>query len=64
MQERESVLFALALEKPLVERATFLQTVRVGDDALQRRLEALLAATLTLIRCWAARVTHRPFKDR
>jgi len=43
-QERESALFALAAEKPLVERAAFLQAVCGTDSALRQRLEALLAA--------------------
>ena len=43
-QEREEVLFALALEKPAAERAAFLDAVCGGDAALRRRLEALLAA--------------------
>jgi hypothetical protein len=43
-QERESALFALALEKPVAERAAFLQAVCGGDNALRQRLEALLAA--------------------
>lgn len=43
-QERESALFALALEKPKAERATFLQVVCGPDLALRQRLEALLAA--------------------
>jgi eukaryotic-like serine/threonine-protein kinase len=43
-QEREEVLFALALEKPAAERAAFLHAVCGGDAALRQRLEALLAA--------------------
>jgi hypothetical protein len=43
-QEREEVLFALALEKPAAERAAFLDAVCGGDAALRQRLEALLAA--------------------
>ena len=43
-QERESALFALALEKPFAERAAFLRAVCGGDNALRLRLEALLAA--------------------
>src|SRR5580765_5399674 len=43
-QERESALFALALEKSVAERAAFLQAVCGGDGALRQRLEALLAA--------------------
>ena len=43
-QERESALFALALEKPVAERAAFLQAVCGEDSTLRRRLEALLAA--------------------
>src|SRR5258705_6549517 len=43
-QERESALFALALEKPVAERAAFLQAVCGADGALRQRLETLLAA--------------------
>src|SRR5512133_626524 len=43
-QERESALFALALEKPLTERSAFLQAVCGKDNVLRQRLEALLAA--------------------
>src|ERR1044071_2275381 len=43
-QERESALFALALEKPLTERRAFLQVVCGTDNVLRQRLEALLAA--------------------
>ena len=43
-QERESALFALALEKPFAERAAFLRAVCGADNALRLRLEALLAA--------------------
>ena len=43
-QERESTLFALAVEKPVGERAAFLQAVCGADGALRQRLEALLAA--------------------
>jgi serine/threonine protein kinase len=43
-QEREAALFALALEKPAPERAAFLIAVCGADEALRRRLEALLAA--------------------
>jgi hypothetical protein len=43
-QERESALFALAVEKPLAERSAFLQAVCGTDSALRQRLEALLAA--------------------
>ena len=42
--EREAALFALALEKPVAERAAFLQAVCGNDNALRQRLEALLAA--------------------
>src|SRR5712672_463585 len=42
--ERESALFALALEKPLTERSAFLQAVCGMDNVLRQRLEALLAA--------------------
>jgi hypothetical protein len=43
-QEREAALFALALEKPVAERAAFLQAVCGAGGALRQRLEALLAA--------------------
>ncbi|MDB6032843.1 MAG: serine/threonine protein kinase [Verrucomicrobiales bacterium] len=43
-QERESALFALALEKPLSERSEFLRAVCGSDPALRQRLESLLAA--------------------
>src|SRR5881394_2895769 len=43
-QERESALFALAVEKPVAERVAFLQAVCGKDSALRQRLEALLAA--------------------
>jgi serine/threonine protein kinase len=43
-QEREAALFALAVEKPVGERAAFLQAVCGDDHALRHRLEALLAA--------------------
>ena len=43
-QEREAALFALAIEKPVTERAAFLQAVCGADSALRRRLDALLAA--------------------
>ena len=43
-QEREAALFALALEKPVAERAAFLEAVCGADNALRQRLEALLAA--------------------
>ncbi|HEY2951082.1 MAG TPA: serine/threonine-protein kinase [Verrucomicrobiae bacterium] len=43
-QEREAALFALALEKPVAERAAFLQPVCGADGALRQRLETLLAA--------------------
>src|SRR5437867_9778157 len=43
-QDREAALFALALEKPVAERAAFLQAVCGGDSALRQRLDALLAA--------------------
>src|SRR6266542_5867696 len=43
-QERESALFALALEKPLTERSAFLQVVCGIDNVLRQRLEALIAA--------------------
>ena len=37
-------MFALAVEKPVAERAAFLQAVCGGDNPLRQRLEALLAA--------------------
>src|SRR5256712_1145237 len=43
-QEREAALFALALEKPVAERAAFLQAVCGSDGVLRQRLESLLAA--------------------
>jgi eukaryotic-like serine/threonine-protein kinase len=43
-QEREAALFALAVEKPVAERAAFLHAVCGGDAALRQRLDALLAA--------------------
>ena len=43
-QNREEVLFALALEKPAEKRAAFLDVMCEGDAALRARLEALLAA--------------------
>jgi serine/threonine protein kinase len=43
-QEREAALFALAVEKPITERAAFLQAVCGKDSVLRQRLEALLAA--------------------
>src|SRR5881409_576073 len=42
--EREAALFALALEKPVAERAAFLQAVCGSDGVLRQRLETLLAA--------------------
>ncbi len=42
--ERESALFALALEKPLTERSVFLHAVCGKDNVLRQRLEALFAA--------------------
>src|SRR5712691_8102221 len=43
-QEREAALFALALGKPVAERAAFLQAVCGSDGVLRQRLESLLAA--------------------
>ena len=43
-QERESALFALALEKPPERRSSFLDVMCEDDAALRQRLEALLAA--------------------
>ncbi|MDA1275860.1 MAG: serine/threonine-protein kinase [Verrucomicrobia bacterium] len=43
-QDREAALFALAVEKPVAERAAFLQAVCGNDNALRQRLEALLDA--------------------
>jgi hypothetical protein len=43
-QEREAALFALAAEKPVAERAAFLQAVCGADGALRQRLEVLLSA--------------------
>ncbi|HMC28077.1 MAG TPA: serine/threonine-protein kinase, partial [Verrucomicrobiae bacterium] len=42
--EREAALFAMALEKPVAERAVFLQAVCGSDGVLRQRLETLLAA--------------------
>jgi len=41
---QEEALFALALEKPIEERAAFLDRVCAGDGVLRQRLGALLAA--------------------
>ena len=41
---REEALFAAALEQPSSERAAFLNGACLGDDALRRHIEALLAA--------------------
>ncbi len=43
-REREAALFALAVEKPVAERAAFLQAVCGHDQELRAHLEALLAA--------------------
>jgi len=43
-QEREAALFALAMEKPVAERAAFLQAVCGADGPLRQRLDALLVA--------------------
>jgi serine/threonine protein kinase len=43
-QNREEVLFALALEKPADRRPAFMDAVCAGDPALRQRLDALLAA--------------------
>src|SRR5262245_33060877 len=43
-QEREAVLFSLAIEKPVAERAAFLQAVCGSDGTLRQRLQSLLAA--------------------
>ena len=43
-QNREEVLFALALENPADRRPAFMDTVCAGDPALRQRLDALLAA--------------------
>ena len=40
----EELLFALALTKPVAERAAFLDRECANDPALRKRLEALLAA--------------------
>jgi hypothetical protein len=42
---REETLFGLALEKPVAERAAFLEGDCLGDPALRTRVEALLAAS-------------------
>src|SRR2546422_810786 len=44
VQQREEALFAAALERPLAERAAFLDGACQGDARLRRRLEVLLAA--------------------
>jgi WD40 repeat protein/serine/threonine protein kinase len=41
---REEVLFALALEKPVAKRPAFLDAMCESDPALRQRLDALLAA--------------------
>jgi len=43
-QQREAALFAAVIEKPLAERAAFLDGACHGDPALRQRLEALLTA--------------------
>src|ERR1700679_2769827 len=43
-QNREEVLFALALEKPAESRRALLDAMCAGDPALRQRLEALLSA--------------------
>ncbi len=43
-EKREEVLFTLALEKPVAERAAFLEIVCGAEKALQDRLKLLLAA--------------------
>src|SRR5439155_14868860 len=43
-REREAALFAMALEKPVAERAVFLQAVCGSDGVLRQRLKTLLAA--------------------
>src|SRR5688572_13769783 len=40
----ESSLFAAVLEKPVAERAAFLEGACRGDEELRRRIEALLKA--------------------
>src|SRR5689334_23098041 len=42
-QDREAALFALALEKPALERPAFLEAVCGNDHPVRQRLEALLA---------------------
>jgi len=44
VQEREALLFSVALERPAAERAAFLAAICGNDSALQQRLAALLAA--------------------
>lgn len=41
---KDAVLFALALEKPVEKRAAFLAVISEGNAALRARLEALPAA--------------------
>src|SRR6266446_5284460 len=43
-QPREETLFAAALERPLAERASFLDGACEGNPPLRQRLEVLLAA--------------------
>src|SRR3989441_9574572 len=43
-EQREESFFAAALERPVPERAAFLDGACRGDPALRQRLEALLAA--------------------
>ena len=42
---RQEALFALALEKLAAKRPAFLDAMCDGDEALRRRLEALLFGT-------------------
>jgi serine/threonine protein kinase len=42
-EDREQILFALALEKPADKRSVFLDAVCAGDLALRQKLEAMLA---------------------
>ncbi len=53
---REEAWFALALEKPIEQRAAFLDRVCAGDGALRQRLGALLAALL-----WMGRFASSAF---
>ena len=44
LQNREEMLFAMLLEKPVDQHPAFLDVICAADPALRHRLEALLAA--------------------